>query len=265
VPATASDDPDEGDTMAGHQRGELRRARPVGGDRAAAPRIPTAARRLALGVAAGRYALAFAAIPLIPWLLREHVAWLILLQPRREWLLLGGAQTQVQGTPAWWVLLAAYAPLMILGVWAFFVVGRAYQRTLRLGAGPRWVRRALPPAQIELWQGLLVRRGPTIAIFGRLAAVPPTLLAAAAGVSDVSARRYLGADLLGAALTFGVVLGAGYGLGTAYERAGSWLTGLGVVLLVVMAVLAARWIRREAARSQEHIPPRPPTPAAGGQ
>jgi membrane protein DedA with SNARE-associated domain len=138
---------------------------------------------------------------------------------------------------------------MLVVVWFFFIAGRAYQDLLRDGSGPTWLRRAIPPAKLDLAQRMLVRRGPTIAILGRLAAMPPTLMAAAAGVSDISPRRYLAADLVGAVTSFGAVVAAGYALGEAYERGGPWLTVVGVGLFVTLILLMTRWIRREAERS----------------
>lgn len=223
-------------------------------------RISTGLRRLALGVVIGRYVIVLGVIPAIPFLLaREHIALLVLLRPTKEWLLVGGAFLRIQGGPPVWLLFAAFAPLMLVVVWFFFIAGRAYRTVLRDGTGPRWLRRAIPPDKLELAQRMLVRRGPLIAVLGRIAAVPPTLLAAAAGVSDLSPRRYLAADLLGAVLAFGLVVSAGYGLGEAYERGGPWITGLGAGLFLLLIVLMSRWIRREAERS-----PLPAEPSADG-
>ena len=219
-------------------------------------RIGTGLRRLALAVVIGRYVIVLGVLPAIPFLLlQERIALLVLLRPTKEWLLVGGAFLRVQGEPAVWLLFAAYTPLMIVVVWFFFIAGRAYQTLLRAGTGPRWLRWAIPPDKLELAQRMLVRRGPLIAVLGRVAAMPPTLLAAAAGVSDVSARRYLVADLAGSVLAFALVVAAGYGLGETYERGGPWLTTVGVAMFVVMVVLMTRWIRREAERSPAVPPP----------
>jgi membrane protein DedA with SNARE-associated domain len=218
----------------------------TGGDR----EIASWLRRLALGIVVGRYVIVLGVIPAIPWLLlQERYALVVLLRPTKEWLLLGGAVFRLEGAPSPWLLLAAFAPLMLVVVWFFFLAGRAYQDLLRAGTGPTWLRRALPPDKLELAQRMLIRRGPLIAVLGRLAAMPPTLLAAAAGVSDIAPRRYLAADALGAVLSFAAVVGAGYGLGEAWRRGGPWITAIGVGLFVVMVVLMTRWIRREAARA----------------
>jgi len=194
-----------------------------------------------------RYAIPLAAIPLIPVLIVDRVALLVLLRPQKEFLLLGGGQLRVLGTPSVGLLFAAYVPLMIVAVWAFFAVGRAYGPALRAGEGPAWLQRAIPTRQLVVAQRVLAKHGPVIAVLGRVAALPPTVLAAAAGVSDVDARRYLVADLLGALLGFAVAVGAGYTLGRAYERGGVWLTVAGLAVFVAMIVLLTAWIRREAA------------------
>ena len=229
----------------------------------AAREVPTWLRRLSLGVVISRYVIVLGVIPAIPvLLLQERITLLVLLRPTKEWLLVGGAFFRVQGAPSPWLLLAAFTPLMIVVVWFFFLAGRAYQATLRAGTGPRWLRRALPPDKLDLAQRVLVRRGPMVAVLGRLAAMPPTLLAAAAGVSDISWRRYLAADLAGALVAFTGVVAAGYGLGEAFERGGVWLTAIGVGGFVLLVVLITRWIRREAARAPaadaDLSPGRPP-------
>jgi membrane protein DedA with SNARE-associated domain len=210
--------------------------------------VPERWRRVALGVAIARYAIPLAAIPLIPLLLVDRIVLLVLLRPQKEFLLLGAGQSRYLGEPALWQLALAFVPLGVLAVPAFFVVGRAYRRSLLSGDGPSWLTRAVPPRQLELAQRVLARRGPAIAVLGRLAAFPPTVLAAAAGLSDVSPRRYLAADAVGAALATGITLGAGYTLGRAYEDGGVWLTVGGVVLFVLLVGLLTYWIRREAAR-----------------
>jgi hypothetical protein len=150
-------------------------------------------RRLALGIVVGRYVIVLGVIPAIPFLhrCRSAIALLVLLRPDQ------GVAAARRGVPAGGARRRCAAvrppslPLMILVVWFFFIAGRAYQHVLRDGTGPRWLHRAIPPDKLELAQRMLIRRGPLIAVLGRLAAMPPTMLAAAAGVSDVSARRYL--------------------------------------------------------------------------
>ncbi len=207
-------------------------------------------RRVALAVVVLRFAIPLAAIPLIPFLIGRNVTLLVLLRPQKEFLLVGGGQTRYLGEPGLLPLFLAYVPLGILAVSAFFVVGRAYRRALATETGPAWLQRMVPPHQLRLAQRVLARRGPFIAVVGRLAAMPPTVLAAAAGTSEVSPRRYLVADLVGAILGFGLAAGSGLALGRAYEEGGVWLTVLGVALFTAMIGLVTWWMRREATLDQ---------------
>lgn len=211
-------------------------------------RRPGAWLRAALAVSALRLVLPLAALPLIPALLPDDVPLLILLRPGRELLLVGGGLSRIAGDPGIAAMFLAYLVPMTIGVWSFFVLGRAYGPSLRAGTGPGWLQRSLPHDRMAIASRLLTRRGPTIAVVGRVASVPPMLLAAAAGASDVDARRYLLADLVGMVLTFAAVVAIGYGLGGAYERGGPWLTGAGLVLVLGLGVGIAHWVRREAAR-----------------
>ncbi len=207
--------------------------------------VPDGLRRVAIGVVTLRLLLPFVAVPLIPFLLADRIALLVLLRPQKEFLLLAGAQARLLGHPSLVLVAAAYVPFMVVAVWAFFVVGRAYRPALRNGGAPAWLNRIVPPRRLEAAERVLARRGPSIAVLGRLAAFPPTVLAAAAGTSDVHARRYLVADAIGAATSLFMVLAAGYGLGRAFEQGGWWLTAVGAAVLVVLIVLLTRWLRED--------------------
>jgi membrane protein DedA with SNARE-associated domain len=205
-------------------------------------------RRPLLVLAGLRYAIPLAALPLVPLLVPDRVALLTLLRPNKEILLLGGGLDTTQGSPVWLVALLAYLPLMVGGVWAFFGVGRAYAHELATGDGPRWLHRAVPQERLEQAQRVLARRGPAVAVLGRLAAMPPTVVAAAAGTSAVPTVRFLVSDLVGALAAFAATYGLGMALGSAYERGGVWLTAGGLALLVGAVVLMTRWLRAEAGR-----------------
>lgn len=225
--------------------------RSTGDPAASAPEISDAWRRFGLAVVIVRFAVPLAAIPLIPFLIIDDIALLVLLRPQKEFLLVGGGQSRYLGEPGVVPLFLAYLPLGILSVAAFFLVGRAYRTALQDGAGPAWLSKAIPPKQLDLALRVLKRRGPAIAILGRIAAMPPTVLGAAAGLSDVDAKRYLLADLTGALVSFALTVGAGFALGRAYEDGGVWLTVAGVALFGAMLALLTSWIRREAAREDE--------------
>lgn len=219
----------------------------------AGPAVSDGWRRLGLAIVVARFAIPLAAIPAIPFLLVNDIALLVLLRPQKEFLLVGGGQSRYLGEPGMLALFLAYLPLGILSVAAFFLVGRAYRGALQDGAGPAWLHRAIPPQQLELARKVLARRGPAIAILGRIAAMPATVLGAAAGLSEVDAKRYLVADMVGALLGFGLTFGAGFALGHAYQEGGVWLTVAGVGLFVVMIGLLTNWIRREAEHDDEPV------------
>lgn len=205
-------------------------------------------RRSLLAASGLRYLVPIVALPLVPVLTPDDVGLLTLLRPGKEILLLAGGLTRARGTPGVLIAFLAYLPLMVGGVWAFFGLGRAYADDLRTGDGPAWLSRAVPPDRMERAQRMLARRGPVIAIIGRIAALPPTIVAAAAGVSDVRTRSFLLADLVGAVVSFGLLFSVGLALGSAYERGGPWLTGVGLALVVVAVLLVNRWLQAEGDR-----------------
>jgi membrane-associated protein len=211
-------------------------------------RVPVGIRRVALVLSLVRLVTPLAVIPFAAALIPGDVPLLLLLRPAREVLLLGGGLSRTVGDPTVMALVLAYLPLMTLGVWVFYIVGRAYGPQLRAGTGPAWLQRAIPQERLIQSSRVLTRRGPAIAVVSRLAGFPPTLLAAAAGASDVDSRRYLVADLFGMVLTFTTVVGIGFALGRAYERGGTWLTAAGIGLVVVLAITVSRWVQREASR-----------------
>jgi membrane protein DedA with SNARE-associated domain len=220
---------------------------PTGATGATAP--PRLLQRVAVGVAIARYAIPLAVIPAIPFLIaRGELALLVLLRPQKEFLLLAAAQLARTGAPSVALLFAAYVPLMIVAVWAFFVVGRMFRPALDAGEAPRWLTRILPPAQLDVGRRVIARRGPLIAVMGRMAALPPTIMAAAAGASDVNGPRYLVADVVGALGSFALMVGAGLVLGEAYDEYGIWITVAGIAVLVALIALITRWVRNEAER-----------------
>jgi membrane protein DedA with SNARE-associated domain len=132
----------------------------------------------------------------------------------------------------------------VLAVWQFFALGRAYAGEIQAGEGlPRVAGRILPTARIKELCAALDERGSRLVFLGRLATFPSSLLAAAAGASGMASRAFLPADLGGAVLGIAEVLVAGYVLGEAYQEAGPWLTGVGVVALLGMLFVLGRALK----------------------
>jgi membrane protein DedA with SNARE-associated domain len=196
-----------------------------------------------LSLAVVRAVLEVAAIPLAPALYRDHVAVLTLLRPTKEVFLFGGFQ--VREGNAWLpVLVLAAIPLLLGGVWIFYLLGRAYRDDLEEADLPGIAGRVLPKKRIDHLRALLDERGPRIVFFGRLAAFPSTLMAAAAGACGVSFREFVVADAAGAILSMLALFGIGYGLGEAYDEAGPWVTGAGALVLAVLLVVLGRALLR---------------------
>lgn len=200
-----------------------------------------------LWMAGLRTILGIVAIPLAPFLYRDHFAVLVLLRPTKEVLLAGGFLVR-QGDVNPVVVVVAATPLSIFGVWLFYGLGRAFSEELTSGEGlPSFVERLLPTKRIEQLCRVLQKKGRPVVFIGRLASFPSTLLGAAAGTSGMAARKFLPTDLAGGLLAIAEVMVAGYLLGEAYKEAGPWLAGVGAVLLIALLVGVGRAIKKQAA------------------
>ncbi len=204
------------------------------------------AKRVAAFLAIARFVVPILAIPLAFGSLADadrDVSLLILLRPGRPEVLLAGFR--IRGGDANVVqIFLAYLPLGIASAWGFFWLGRLYADRFR-GDTPGWLARVVPQEVFEKLQVLLRKRGPGLAVIGRVAGLPPTILAAAAAVSDVPARKYLVADFVGAVINFSIIVGLGFALGETYERAGPWITGASLVMVVGVSMWIQTWIQRE--------------------
>jgi len=192
-----------------------------------------------------RGVVALAAIPLAPLLYREHFVVLVLMRPTKEVLLAAGFLIRLGRVGLLPTVLAAL-PLIVLGVWLFYFLGRQCADAIVSGKGlGRTVRRILHPDRVATMRDLVERKGEKVVFIGRLAAFPSTAVAAAAGSAGMPARRFLLVDALGAVAALAEVLVAGYLLGHAYDRAGPWIAGAGLVALVAVAVIVTRALRRD--------------------
>jgi membrane-associated protein len=183
-----------------------------------------------------RAALAVVAIPLAPFLYREHAAVLVLLRPTKETLLFAGYLVH-RGDVSLVTTIVAAVPLLVPGVWVFFALGREHGTSSEL---PGVLGRLLPRKRTRQLSGALEEHGEKVIFLGRMAAMPSTLVAAAAGASDLGVRRFLLYDGAGAAVSLALMLGLGWVLDDAYEAAGPWLTVLGVVAIAAVGVIIGR-------------------------
>lgn len=203
-----------------------------------------------LGLAGLRGLLSLIAIPLAPALFRDQFVVLVLLRPTKEVLLAGGFFLR-DGKVGLVEMLLATIPLAFFGVWLFFWLGRSFADEIQSGEGlPRWAERILPPDRVKVMCRVLERKGAWVIVAGRVAAFPSTVLAAAAGASGMEPGKFLAADAAGATLSVAEVVVAGYVLGSAYKRAGPWVTVVGVAVLLGLLVAVGRWLRRENGKSE---------------
>jgi membrane-associated protein len=183
-----------------------------------------------------RAALAIVAFPLAPFLYREHAAVLVLLRPTKETLLFAGYMVH-RGDVSLGTIVLAALPLLVPGVWVFYALGREHGTDDEL---PGLLGRVLPRKRTVQLSEALEEHGDTVVFLGRMAAMPSTIVAAAAGASDMAVRRFLLFDGAGAAVSLALMLGLGWALGDAYKAAGPWLTALGVAAIAAVAVLIGR-------------------------
>ncbi|HJR25011.1 MAG TPA: VTT domain-containing protein [Acidimicrobiales bacterium] len=190
-----------------------------------------------------RTGLALAAIPLAPFLYREHPAVLVLLRPTKEVLLFAGYAAH-RGDVALATVVLAALPILLGGVWLFYALGREHGTDRDL---PGLLGRLLPRKRVQPLRTAVERNGENVLFLGRLAAMPSSLLAAAAGASGVDVRRFLVVDTAGALTSLALMLGLGWVLDDAYESAGPWLTALGVAAIASVGVIIGRALSRGTA------------------
>ena len=176
----------------------------------------------------------------------SNIYWLLLVRPSKDVLLWGGGLYRTTGGEVdLWLLFLAYAPLMIVMNWAFFFIGRAWGPALARGEGPTWLQRSITPEQFARARALLAKHGPAIAVIGRVAVLPPTVLSAAAGTSDISTWRYQVADTVGGIAGFVSAVAVGVALGETYEQGGIWLLVAGLALVAGLVWAMTRWLQQD--------------------
>ena len=202
-----------------------------------------------LWVAAARAVLAVIAIPLAPFLYKEHFVLLVLLRPTKEVMLAGGFFLR-SGDVSLPPMVLAAIPLLVFGVWLFFFLGRGFRDEIENCDLPGIGGRLLPSERINRLHDGLEEAGGKLVFLGRLAAFPSTLVAAAAGSSDMPTRKFLRADGLGALAAMAEVIGAGFVLGEAYKSAGPWITVVGVAMLAGGVVLLGRSLKKVGSKEK---------------
>ena len=200
-------------------------------------------RELFVWLGGARALVGLAAIPLAPFLYREHFIVLVLMRPTKEVLLAAGFLIR-QGKVGLGPVLAAAVPLLLFGVWQFFYLGRVYSSEIRKGEVPGIGGRVIKPDKVKKLQKVLDKKGGRLVFLGRLAAFPSAMVATSAGAGKMSSRDFLVPDGAGGLLSVVITLSAGYFLGAAYEKASPLLTVIGVLVLVAGAVALGRYLRK---------------------
>lgn len=196
-----------------------------------------------LGLVIGRIILGLVAIPLAPFLYREHFLVLVLLRPTKEVFLVGGFLAR-QGDVNLLQLMIAAVPLSILGVWAFYGLGKGYAKEINSDDLPPIADRVITPKRVKKFDKALDRKGPRLIFLGRLAAMSSAMIAAAAGATKMPVREFIPPDAAGGAASFVLSAGAGFLLGAAHDEAGPWLTGLAAAALVGFAFILGRQLQK---------------------
>lgn len=186
-----------------------------------------------------RLALGVIAIPLVPVLFKDHFLWLVLMRPTKELFLAGGFLVR-RGDINLLLLILASIPLSIFGAWLFYLLGRSYEKEIDSGDVPDLVGRILKPERVRKFEKILDRKGVKLIFLGRIAVMSSAGVAAAAGAARLSPRKFFPVDFAGGMVSIAYTVAAGYFLGEAYERAGPWITGLGVVAFMAFAYILGR-------------------------
>lgn len=208
-------------------------------------------REVLLWLAAARAVLGVVAIPLAPFLYKDHFLWLVVLRPTKEVLLAGtllalGAKKE---SLILQMILAAL-PLSLFGVWLFYYLGRAWSDDIENGKLGKLTNKILPADRIKDMGKVLEKKGSRLIHLGRMAAFPSTVVAAAAGATDMKSRRFLPADGLGAIASIAEVMLAAFAihlLGKGFKSEAQMAIKIGgFVIFVVAASLFGRYLKRES-------------------
>lgn len=223
-------------------------------------------RKFLLLLAAVRSVVALAAILAAKFLIDDHYLWLVLMRPTKEVFLFGAFLARREQDAGLLLEIAlAGLPLLVAGVWLFYFLGRMYSEEIEADEMPRWARKVLPAHKVRTMESVLQKKGAKLVFLTRLAVFPSTVVAAAAGASEMGSRRFMRSDGLGAAASMIEVMAVGYFLGEFFDPEDpvtSWtITGLGVAATLALLYLLGRYVRKDARTGPAGGLSEPPPPA----
>jgi len=164
-----------------------------------------------------------------------------------EAVVIAASVLAAKGELSIWLIALAAAAGGFLGDTSSYLLGRT--------AGASAARRLFRSSKAEgrlTWAGkALERHGATIIVVARFVPGGRTATTFTAGTVGLPWPRFAAADAVGATLWAAYAAGLGYLGGETFERRPvyAFLFGLGVALLVALAVEAARWLRRRGAQA----------------
>lgn len=203
---------------------------------------PATTRRILLALGGLRISVAVIAIPLVPLWFKDHFLLLVFMRPTKELFLAGGFLVK-RGDIDLILLCLAAIPLSIFGAWIFYFLGRSYAKEIDSGNLPELAQKILDPEKIKRFEKALEDKGTKLIFLGRLAVMSSAAVAAAAGTVALSPKKFFPVDLAGGLVSIAYTVTAGYFLGEAYEKAGPWLTGVGVVAFLAFAYILGRALK----------------------
>ena len=203
---------------------------------------PATTRKILLALAGLRIAVGLIAIPLVPLWFKDHFLLLVLMRPTKELFLAGGFLAK-RGDVDLVLLCLAAIPLSIFGAWIFYFLGRSYAREIDKGKLPKFAQKIMDPDKIKRFEKALDDKGPKLIFLGRLAVMSSAAVAGAAGAAKMEPKKFFPVDLAGGLVSIAYTVAAGYFLGEAYEKAGPWITGLGVVAFMGFAYILGRALK----------------------
>lgn len=203
---------------------------------------PATTRRILLALGGLRIAVAVIAIPLVPLWFKDHFLLLVFMRPTKELFLAGGFLVK-RGEIDLILLCLAAIPLSIFGAWIFYFLGRSYAKEIDSGNLPELAQKILDPEKIKRFEKALDDKGSKLIFLGRIAVMSSAAVAAAAGAVALSPKKFFPVDLAGGLVSIAYTVTVGYFLGEAYEKAGPWLTGVGVVAFLAFAYILGRALK----------------------